>query len=74
VTESHLRSLAKGIGWRAVATLATMVLVLIFTRKLKLCLEIGALEVLAKLLLYYLYERAWNVIDWGRPVVELDGK
>jgi uncharacterized membrane protein len=41
---------------------------------LKLCLEIGALEVLAKLLLYYLYERAWNMIDWGRPVVELDGK
>ncbi|MHC4430292.1 MAG: DUF2061 domain-containing protein [Planctomycetota bacterium] len=74
MTESHLRSLAKGIGWRAVATLTTMVLVLIFTRKLTLCLEIGALEVLAKLGLYYLYERAWNMVDWGRPVAELGGK
>ena len=41
-------------------------LVFIFTDKLALSLEIGALEVIAKLLLYYIHERVWNLVNWDR--------
>jgi adenylylsulfate kinase len=65
-SETSSRSIIKGLGWRTVATLTTMTLVLIFTRELTLSLEVGALEVIAKLMLYYGYERIWNRVDWGR--------
>jgi len=74
-SETSSRSIIKGLGWRALATLTTMILVLIFTRKLTLCLEVGALEVVAKLVLYYGYERVWNLVDWGRvPIMSGEPK
>jgi len=66
VEETHFRSLAKGVGWRALATLTTILLVFAFTGKLALALEVGGLEVIAKIALYYAYERIWNSITWGR--------
>ncbi|MHC4596106.1 MAG: DUF2061 domain-containing protein [Planctomycetota bacterium] len=66
VGETRLRSIVKGLAWRFLATLTTMILVLMFTRKIVLSLEIGALEVIAKLLLYYTHERVWNLVRWGR--------
>lgn len=64
------RTLATGenkedISCRFVATMTTMVLVFIFTGKLDLVVKVGALEVIAKLLFYYLHERVWLWIKWG---------
>ena len=64
--ETSIRSFIKGIGWRALASFTTMFLVLVFTRKMTLVLEVGALEIIIKLVLYYGYERVWNQIRWGR--------
>ncbi|MHC4751971.1 MAG: DUF2061 domain-containing protein [Planctomycetota bacterium] len=64
--ESRLRSIIKGLGWRVLATLATMTLVFIFTGQLSVSLGIGFFEIIVKLILYYSYERAWNMLDWGR--------
>ena len=64
--ETSIRSIIKGIGWRVLASFTTMFLVLIFTHKMTLVLEVGALEIIAKLVLYYGYERIWNQIRWGR--------
>ncbi|MBD3259844.1 DUF2061 domain-containing protein [Candidatus Woesearchaeota archaeon] len=64
--ETRARSIVKGISWRTVATLTTMFLVLIFTGKIYLAAGIGAFEVVSKLLIYYVHERAWNKITWGR--------
>ena len=64
--ETSIRSFIKGIGWRALASFTTMFLVLVFTRKMTLVLEVGALEIIIKLVLYYGYERVWNQIHWGR--------
>ena len=63
--ESHIRSVAKGITWRIIASLTTMGLVYLFTGDLKIMIEIGALEVVAKITFYYFHERAWGRIDWG---------
>jgi uncharacterized membrane protein len=66
--ERHRRSLIKAISWRVLATFATMTIVFIFTRKWVLSLEVGALEVVLKLLLYYAHERFWGRVKWGKTV------
>ena len=62
---SHARSVAKAISWRVIATLTTMATVYFISGEVVLALEVGAVEVVAKLLLYYLHERAWISMSWG---------
>jgi len=71
--EYHKRSVVKAIAWRAVATLTTMAVVFVFTRRVALAVQIGAVEVVAKIVFYYLHERVWNVIRWGKPYHPLAG-
>ena len=71
--EHHKRSLVKAFCWRALATLTTTLIVFIFTGELALAIEIGAVEVTAKLLLYYLHERVWSWVTWGKPKHPLEG-
>jgi uncharacterized membrane protein len=59
MTESHLRSILKGISWRIVGTIDTIVLSFLLTGHLAIALKIGFTEVITKVLLYYLHERAW---------------
>jgi uncharacterized membrane protein len=63
---SRKRSVAKSITWRVLATLTTTTLVYIFTGEVGLSLSIGVLEATFKMLIYYLHERAWNKIKWGK--------
>jgi uncharacterized membrane protein len=64
--EMHIRSIVKAISWRLVATATTVLLVWMFTGDLTLSFSVGALELISKLLLYYLHERAWILIRWGK--------
>lgn len=64
--EKHSRSIAKAISWRVIATATTMVVVYIFTGNFLLTLGIGSLEATAKMLFYYMHERAWNEVSWGK--------
>ena len=66
-TESHLRSVLKGITWRVLATLTTTIIAYIVTRRLDVAVEIGAIEVVAKIIIYYLHERTWLLIPIGKP-------
>lgn len=71
--EYHKRSVVKAICWRALATLTTMAVVFGFTRRVTLAIEIGAVEVVAKIAFYYLHERVWNAVRWGKPHHPLAG-
>lgn len=64
--EAHKRTVVKAISWRVIATLTTMIIVFLFTRKFVLTLGVGAAEVIAKITFYYLHERLWQVISWGK--------
>ena len=64
-TESHLRSLVKGISWRIVATTDTVLVVLLITCITGNCsmvsaIKIGASEFLIKYITYYIHERFWQ--------------
>jgi uncharacterized membrane protein len=52
-------SLLKTLSWRIIGTLDTMLISYILTGKLDIALSIGGIEVVTKMLLYYLHERAW---------------
>ena len=64
--ETHVRSIAKAVSWRIVATLTTVLLVYVFTGNLLVSGGVGVTELLSKLLIYYVHERVWNAIGFGR--------
>ena len=64
--EKRPRSVIKAISWRCFATLTTIAIVYLFTKKLILSLEVGFVEVVAKFTLYYIHERMWGKVSWGR--------
>ncbi len=59
MTESHFRSIIKGVSWRVIGTIDTIVLSFLLTGHLTMALKIGASEVITKVALYYLHERVW---------------
>ena len=67
--ETKKRSILKAISWRTWATITTAVLVFIFTGKFALAITIGLLEVFAKMALYFLHERFWQKIRYGKKEV-----
>jgi len=56
---SYKRHLLKTITWRIVGTLDTMLISWIITGSWKAGLAIGVTEVITKMVLYFLHERAW---------------
>ncbi|GAG14196.1 unnamed protein product [marine sediment metagenome] len=60
------KSIVKAITWRAIATITTMTIVFIVTGKLALAGVVGGFDLTIKLILYYLHERAWNKVSWGK--------
>lgn len=63
--ETRARSLAKSMSWRVVATLTTIGLVWWFTGEVHVAVAVGGVEVLAKLLIFYVHERLWDAVGWG---------
>ena len=66
ISENHARTIVKAISWRIIATLTTITIVFLFTRKIILSLGVGLVEIIAKITFYYLHERLWNRISWGK--------
>ena len=63
--ESHLRSVLKAFSWRVIATLTTALIAYAITGELDTAIMIGAIEFVAKMFLYYLHERAWQLVPRG---------
>ena len=71
------RSLAKTVSWRIIATTDTFVLTFLsatfFGADLGITAEqatglaatVAGLELITKLLLYYVHERGWSRLKWG---------
>lgn len=64
--ERRYRSILKTVSWRVLATLTTITIVYMFTERIVLSLEIGVVEVLSKMILYYFHERVWNLVTLGK--------
>ncbi len=64
-TESHLRSVLKGFTWRIIATTTTMTIAYLITGEIGDALKIGGIEFVGKIFIYYLHERAWQLLPRG---------
>jgi uncharacterized membrane protein len=63
---SHSRSFVKAVTWRTTGTIDTFILSYLITGKAKLALAISGMEIFTKIFLYYVHERIWNRVKWGR--------
>jgi adenylylsulfate kinase len=64
--ESRSRSVAKAVSWRVLGTLATSTLVFIFTKRWALSLFVGGFEFVSKIGLYWVHERLWDRLSYGK--------
>lgn len=64
--EKHYRSIVKGISYRILGTITTMIISFVLTGSTATALSIGLADVLVKVSIYYLHERIWNRIPLGK--------
>ncbi|CAB4709613.1 unannotated protein [freshwater metagenome] len=60
------RSALKAVSWRAIGTADTFIVSYLITHRPITAASIAGFEVLTKTFLYYLHERGWNNVSWGR--------
>ncbi|HEU5070214.1 MAG TPA: DUF2061 domain-containing protein [Verrucomicrobiae bacterium] len=66
MTEKPHRSIVKAISWRATGTVDTIVISFLVTGQVKMAFSIGFVELFTKVALYYVHERIWNKLSFGR--------
>ena len=63
------RSAVKAVTWRVIGTLDTFLLSWFITKEPVTAGAIASVEVVTKTILYYLHERGWDKVNWGRKNV-----
>lgn len=56
----------KALSWRFIASGATFVISLLVSADLSVAGSIAAIQFVANIILYFIHERIWNGIKWGR--------
>jgi adenylylsulfate kinase len=64
--ESRVRSLAKALSWRVTALAVTVMVVLVITGEVTYAAVVGGADALVKIWVYYLHERVWGRVRFGR--------
>ena len=64
--EHPKRTLVKTLTWRLIAFVTTIIVVYAYTGDVKESLTVGIVANLLKMFFYYVHERAWNRVDFGR--------
>jgi uncharacterized membrane protein len=64
--DTHHRSLVKTITWRIIGSTSAATIAYIVTGSVTVSGTIGAVHLVVNTLLYWVHERAWARITWGR--------
>ncbi|MHC4337279.1 MAG: DUF2061 domain-containing protein [Planctomycetota bacterium] len=64
--ESHIRSIAKAITWRIGGTVVTFMVAWVVTRELSVAAGIGLLDSVIKIGVFYVHERLWIRVKFGK--------
>lgn len=72
IEETKKRTIVKSISWRILATLNSYLTLVSILNKSKLLLAISMN--ISGFIIFYLFERAWNKIQWGRHRLEKTDK
>ena len=66
MADKHYRSLIKAVSWRVTGSIDTLIITFLITGKLKLAFTISGVEFFTKIGLYYVHERVWEKLSFGR--------
>jgi len=72
MSDSHARSVVKGITWRVLGSIDTFLISWLITGTPVMAASITAVELITKITLYWAHERAWTTVKWGACVSQLD--
>jgi uncharacterized membrane protein len=64
--ETHKRSVAKAITYRLLGTAVTATVALLVTGQIRTAAAIGVVDTVFKIFGYYVHERVWENIRFGR--------
>ena len=67
IKNADKRHIFKTLTWRVLGSLDTVTIAWIVTGNPLTGIKIGAVEVISKMLLYYLHEKTWYKINYGLP-------
>lgn len=70
MSDTRYRSIIKAYSYRICGSLTTMVISYIVTGKIVVSLTIGASELVIKPFVYWMHERVWNQIKFGRKMAK----
>lgn len=62
------RSLVKTISWRLTGSGATFLISYIIAGNFAIAGTIAVIQLMSNTVLYFIHERVWNRIKWGRDV------
>jgi len=63
------RSLAKSLTWRIFSFMLTVLIIYVYTKNIRQAIGVGAGIDIVKMVLYYMHERLWNKVHFGRKKV-----
>lgn len=63
--DSAKRSILKTLTWRGLASFDTFLIAWIITSNPLAGISIAGIEVVTKIIFYYLHERIWSHVDFG---------
>lgn len=64
--ETHARSIVKAVTYRVIIIISIFIITFITTSKLASALQITGITAITGTIIYYLHERVWSRIKWGR--------
>ena len=64
--DSQARSVIKAIGYRILLIISNGIVVYSVTKRIDITLGVSLLTAILNTAIYYLYERFWNKITWGK--------
>ena len=64
--DSIVRSLAKTISWRLTGTFCTFLISFIILGDITTSSTIALIQLIFNTIMFYIHERIWNIIKWGR--------
>jgi uncharacterized membrane protein len=66
LSDTSVRSLAKAVSWRVTGTIDTFLISWLITGQVLLASGIALTEIMTKIVLFWLHERVWKKVNWGK--------
>jgi uncharacterized membrane protein len=64
--DTIVRSLVKTISWRLTGTLCTFLISFIILGDITTSSTIALIQLIFNTIMFYIHERIWNIIKWGK--------